>query len=249
MTARELYQAGKLKEAIQALGSELRDHPTDAQRRTFLYELLCFAGDYSRAEKHLSLLAQASPDAEVGALLYRSAMMAERKREAFFDAKDYLKADQEAETKPLSGSLNGEPFQTIEDADPRIGARLEVFVAGEYVWLPFEHLGSLTMEQPRRLRDLIWSNAVVMAGPALQGKDFGQVLLPVLYPFSWKHPKDSVKLGRETEWTAAEGSEEDTETPSGQKLLLLDGERIVPFLEIRSLEFHTAEPAEAALAN
>src|ERR1700722_5429735 len=142
MTARELFQAGKLNEAIQSLGSELRDNPADTQRRTFLYELLCFSGDYGRAEKHLSLLAQASPDAEVGALLYRSAMMAERKREAFFEAKEYLKPEQETEVKQLFGSLNGEPFSTIEDADPRIGARLEVFVAGEYVWLPFEHLGS-----------------------------------------------------------------------------------------------------------
>ena len=57
MTPRELFQAGKLKEAIQSLGSELRDNPTDAKRRTFLYELLCFSGDYGRAEKHLSLLA------------------------------------------------------------------------------------------------------------------------------------------------------------------------------------------------
>lgn len=245
MTARELFQAGQLKEAIQALGRELRDNPADAQRRTFLYELLCFSGDYGRAEKHLSLLAQASPDAEVGALLYRSAMMAERKREAFFEAKDYLKS-QESEPKPLSGTLNGEPFQSIEDADARIGPRLEVFLAGEYLWLPFEHLGSLTMEQPRRLRDLLWSSAVVMAGPALQGKDFGQVLLPVLYPFSYKNPKDVVKLGRETEWTP---SDTDGEIPAGQKLLLLDGEKVVPFLEIRSLEFHTAEPADAAHAN
>ena len=246
MTARELFQAGKLKEAIQSLGSELRDNPMDTQRRTFLYELLCFSGDYGRAEKHLSLLAQASPDAEVGALLYRSAMMAERKREAFFDAREYLKPDQESEIKPLAGTLNGEPFETIEDADPRIGPRLEVFVAGEYVWLPFEHLGSLTMEQPRRLRDLIWSNAVVTAGPALQGKDFGQVLLPVLYPASWKHPKDSVKLGRETEWTT---SEADGDIPSGRKLLLLDGEKVVPFLEIRSLEIQHGEPAQAAPVN
>lgn len=246
MTARELFQAGKLKEAIQSLGSLLRDNPTDSKSRTFLYELLCFSGDYGRAEKHLSLLAQASPDAEIGALLYRSAMMAERKREAFFDAKEYLKPEESSDPKPLSGTLNGEPFTTIEDADARIGSRLEVFVAGEYVWLPFEHLGSLTMEAPKRLRDLLWSSAVVMAGPALQGKDFGQVLIPVLYPFSWKHPKDEVKLGRETEWTAAE---DDSEIPAGQKLLLLDGEKVVPFLEIRSLEFHHADAAQPALVN
>ena len=35
MNARELYKAGKLNEAVQALSAELRDNPTDAQRRTF----------------------------------------------------------------------------------------------------------------------------------------------------------------------------------------------------------------------
>jgi type VI secretion system protein ImpE len=50
MTATDLYRAGRLNEAIQALGTALRSDPTDAQRRTFLFELLCFAGEYDRAE-------------------------------------------------------------------------------------------------------------------------------------------------------------------------------------------------------
>src|SRR5580700_5186964 len=99
MTPQQLLEAGKLQESIQALGNELRDNPGDTRRRTFLFELLCFSGDYSRAEKHLSLLAGASPDAEIGALMYRSAISAERKREALFDNQDYLKAEAAGETK------------------------------------------------------------------------------------------------------------------------------------------------------
>jgi type VI secretion system protein ImpE len=49
MNARELFQAGKLTEAVQALVAEVRDNPTDPKRRTFLFELLCFAGDYDRS--------------------------------------------------------------------------------------------------------------------------------------------------------------------------------------------------------
>ena len=41
MNSRELYRAGKLDEAVQALGSELRNDPTDTRRRTFLFELPC----------------------------------------------------------------------------------------------------------------------------------------------------------------------------------------------------------------
>src|SRR5258708_36412680 len=89
MKAQELFQAGKLDEAVQALGAELRDNPTDARRRTFLFELLCFAGEYQRAEKQLDVLGSDGRQAEMGALLYRSALHAERIRQAIFEQKDY----------------------------------------------------------------------------------------------------------------------------------------------------------------
>jgi hypothetical protein len=56
-TARELFDAGKLNNAIEALGAELRERPTDLHRRTFLFELLCFAGNWDRADKQLDVLA------------------------------------------------------------------------------------------------------------------------------------------------------------------------------------------------
>jgi type VI secretion system protein ImpE len=80
MTPQDIFRAGKLNEAIQALGAEVRDHPTDVKRRTFLFEMLCFAGEFDRAGKHLSVLSKGSADAELGALFYRSALSAERKR-------------------------------------------------------------------------------------------------------------------------------------------------------------------------
>src|ERR1700730_13236788 len=89
MTARELYHAGQLAAAIQALGVELRDNPTDTRRRTFLFELLCFAGEYDRAQKHLDVLAGQGPDSATGALLYRAALNADRMRSDLFTKRDY----------------------------------------------------------------------------------------------------------------------------------------------------------------
>jgi type VI secretion system protein ImpE len=238
MNATELFRAGRLGEAIQALVTEVRDNPTDTRRRTFLFELLCFAGEFDRAAKHLGVLAGESADTEVGALLYRSALTAERQRESIFQKKEYPAAT--VEPAP-SGTLNGRPFQTIEDVDPRIGARLEVFVAGEYVWLPMAYIGTLHMDAPRFLRDLIWSSARVTPAPGIKDQDLGEVILPVLCPLSWKHPDDNVKLGRSTEWQQADGQD----TPFGQKLLLLDGEEVVPFLDVRELQFASAEGADA----
>jgi len=238
MSVQELFRAGRLQEAIQQLSKELRDQPDDNQRRTFLFELLCFAGEYSRAEKHLTLLADTHPDAAMGGLVYRSAVKAERIRRAFFEGKQYRESLSIPNMR--TGTLNGEPFRTIEDIDPRVGARLEMFLAGEYMWLPFAHIGTLTMGPPRFLRDLLWATATITGGPALEGKDFGEVLLPVLYPFSSSHERDEVKLGRETDWMLSD--DEPLEIPFGQKLFVLDGERSVPMLEIRSLQFDDSLP-------
>jgi type VI secretion system protein ImpE len=245
MSPQELVRSGKLGEAIQALTAEVRDHPADTRRRTSLFELLCFSGQYDRAEKHLNLLSQAGADAELGALLYRSAIVAQRKRESFFESGQFAAAA--AATPAPAGTLNGKPFRTIEDFDPRIGARLEVFVAGEYVWLPLEHIGSITMQPPKMLRDMLWATARVLTGPAFKGQEFGEVLIPVLAPFSWRHPSDEVKLGRATEWVG----EGDNLLPFGQKLLLIDDEEAVPFLEIRELVFaeSSRETSEAASAS
>jgi len=231
MTAGQLFQAGKLDQAVQALSAELRDNPADAQRRTFLFELLCFAGAYDRAEKHLDILAQGGKDAQLGALLYQGALSAERTRSDLFRKREYPLTS--APPAPLSGTLNGKPFSSFADADPRIGPRLEIFAAGQYMWLPMAHIASIEMEAPKRLRDLLWSPALVRTGPGFKGLELGEVLLPVLTPLSFLHGDDAVRLGRMTVWQEIEDGEV---APAGQKMFLADDEEI-PILELRRLEF------------
>jgi len=247
MTAKELYQAGKLDEAVQALSAELRNDPTDARRRTFLFELLCFAGDYDRAEKQLDVLAQSNKDADMGALVYRAALHAERLRQELFQKRDFPTGGAaSAEAAPLKGLLNGKPFSSIEDADPRVGERLEVFAAGAYLWIPLQHVASVEIPAPKLLRDLLWTPALVRTGPSFKGTELGEVLLPVLSPFSWKHSDGNIRLGRATEWQEEENGEA---IPIGQKMFLVDDEEI-PILEIRKLEFVSAEAgADQAASN
>ncbi len=247
MTAQEFLRAGQLREAIQAITAEVRDHPADHRRRTFLFELLCFAGDFERAQKHLNLLARESKDAETGALLYRSAIVADFMRQQLFEVNSGADIPTSPAAAPRPGTLNGRPFQTIEDADPRIGARLEIFVAGEYLLLPFEAIGALRLEPPSKLRDLLWSSAQVIASPSYKDREFGEVLLPVLYPHSSRHADDNVKLGRLTEWQELPDGRQ---IPVGQRLLLLDGgEEEIPLLEVRELQFTMAEEAPDTAAS
>lgn len=234
MTAREYFQHGQVKEAIQALGSELRDNPGDAKRRTFLFELLCFTGDYARAEKQLHVLAGNNAESEMGAVLYFSAIHAEGIRQEMFEKGEYPDAPvSSAGNAPRTGTLNGQPFEMVEDADPRVGPRFEVFAAGAYLWLPFEHIESIELQAPSRLRDTLWAPAIVRTGPAFKDKELGQVLVPAISPLSWKQANGNIQLGRATEWLETEDGES---VPVGQKMLSVDGEDF-PFLEIRKLEF------------
>ncbi len=238
MKARALYEAGKLDEAIEALGAELRNDPTNVRSRTFLFELLCFAGQYDRAQKQLDIIAGASKEAEMGAMLYRSALHAERVRQEKFQAGPLAT---HAAPPPVAGKLNGKPFTLLTDADPRIGARIEVFAAGQYTWLPLEHITHVHMEAPTRLRDLLWSPARVQTGPGFPGLELGEILLPVLAPGSAQSSDPEIRLGRVTDWQELpDGSE----VPVGQKLLLVDNE-LFPILELRDLEI----TAPAVVAN
>lgn len=236
MIAKQLFDAGKVREAEKALSAHLRDHPNDVTNRTFLFELLCFSGQYDRAEKQLNVLAQGGGNVELGAVLYFSAIHAEKTRHEIVQKQAF---PAEPAAPAPAGRLNGKPFENLLDADPDIGARLEVFAAGAYLWIPFEHITSIQIEAPRRLRDTLWAPAIVMTGPSFKGTELGEVLIPVIYPFSWKHPDEAVWLGRMTDWSA---DDEGKEYPVGQKVFLVDGEE-VPLLEVRSLEFETAQAA------
>ncbi|MFI5311590.1 MAG: type VI secretion system accessory protein TagJ [Gemmatimonadales bacterium] len=233
MGAKELFKEGRLHEAIDALGSDLRSDPTDSARRTFLFELLCFAGQWDRAEKQLDVLGQGGEAAARGTLLYRSALHAERTRQEMFAANRLPLAT--SPDVPASGTMNGNPFSSVTDGDPRIGPRLELFAAGQYTLMPWAHIASVTAKPPAKLRDLLWIPAIVRTGPAFKGMEIGEVLLPALAPLSSKDSDDAVRLGRMTVWKESDGEA----IPVGTKLLLVDDEEF-PLLEVRALEIASA---------
>jgi len=74
----------------------------------------------------------------LGAALYQSALHGERTRQDLFRTVGRVEGAQPSTA--VNGTLNGKPFTYLSDADPRVGARLEVFAAGQYTWVPFEHL-------------------------------------------------------------------------------------------------------------
>jgi type VI secretion system protein ImpE len=232
MGARELLDAGHVKDAVSLLAASLRDNPADVKSRTFLFELLCFSGQYDRAEKQLNILAEGSKEKEMGAVLYLSALHGERSRHDVFRKKEFPAS--EPPPSP-AGKLNGKPFLSLRDADQQIGARLEVYAAGAYLWIPFQHIASIQVQAPKRLRDTLWMQAFVLTGPTFQGTDIGEVMIPAVYPFSWNSSDESVWLGRTMEWVA---DDEGNEFPVGHKTFIVDDEE-VPLARVQSIEFVT----------
>ena len=132
-----------------------------------------------------------------------------------------------------SGTLNGEPFEWIADADMRMGPVLEVIVNGKYFWLPFNKISSLEIEEPTDLRDAVWT-----AG-TLTLPNGGEIvaLIPTRYAGTAENGDNAEKLARATNWADA-GAE--TFVGTGQRLLTTD-QADVAVMDIRSLKMADAD--------
>ena len=117
------------------------------------------------------------------------------------------------------GSLNGEEFEWLADADPRLGPVCEAFIDGKYYWLPFDRIAELDIEPPDDLIDLVWTRAELVLGNG----GSKPVLVPTRYPGSEASDDDAIRTGRRTEWI---GSDETGYRGLGQREWVTDhGER------------------------
>jgi type VI secretion system protein ImpE len=257
MVGAELLQTGRLSEAIERVAGEVKARPSDLAARTFYFELLALDGDLDRAAKQLDVLAAATGELGDGAVLYAGAIQAERERRQFFHggprprllsesayAKAYLEAvehhaagDSTAamerlqvaaeDERALRGTLNGNEVHELNDSHDLLGPFLELVMENHYAWVPWEGIQSLTIPEPRYLRDTVWTPASLV----LHSGDHGEVLLFSLYVDSHLQVED-VKLGRRTVW---EQTSAGFTVAYGQKVIAA-GDHDWPILEVRSLE-------------
>ena len=221
-----------LTEAIQSLQATLREQPSNTSARTFLFELLCFAGEFERAAKQLIVLSGDSKEATLGSQFYLAALAAEVERHAWYDSIQVLpKASTTAVT--LSGICNGKFFKGILDIDARLGDSLEFLSAGRYHQVSFEKLFCLEFEPPSRARDLYWRTASLTFSSAFSWRELDSVLVPVLYPQTSLFDDDQTRLGWTTDFALSDSGQE---LPYGQRILKV-GNNEIPLLEIHTLEF------------
>lgn len=133
-----------------------------------------------------------------------------------------------------SGTLDGQPFEWIADADNRLGPVLEAIVNQRYYWIPFSRLEKVNFEPPEDLRDFVWTVA------NLQFTNGGQTpaIIPVRYTGSEKSPDGLIQLSRKTEWTDLGDG---LFAGLGQRVFATDGGEF-PILQCRELVLTAPAP-------
>jgi len=136
------------------------------------------------------------------------------------------------ETAPTTaGTINGQPFTWIADADSRLGPIIEAIIDGRYVWVPFHRVRQIDIEEPADLRDSVWMPAqfVWANGGELVG------LIPARYPETELSEDDQLMLSRKTEWIEASA---ETFCGRGQKMLATDAAEY-GIMDIRQVSLET----------
>ena len=199
----------KLNQAIEALGAELRDNPTDAQRRLFCSSCcVCrsvgpcgqAAGRAGRRRSPgsgpgRSAGAQQGPSA--GALLYRAAIGAERTRQEMFRDK----AAQSSNPPASAGTLNGRVTFNPSRMRIRASARAwKCWPAENYMWIPLEHIAiDRDGAAQASARSAVGAGDYPDRSAGSNGADLAKCCSRCSR-LSATHADDAVRLGRMTVW-------------------------------------------------
>ncbi len=257
---KDLIKEGKLAEARANLVAAVKKSPGDTAARTMLFQVLLFLGEWDKAQRHLEMLAQLDANMAAAAPLYNNLLKCERERvevvsfrtlpsflpatptyfESYHKACQHLQTSldgtgkdlfcaMELEIPEVAGTVNGVEFSGMRNTDDVLAFALEVFAHDRYVWVPFESIREIIVTPPQSLLDLLWIPASITTWGGLSMNGF----LPVLYPHSWQHDNEQVRMGRMTDWSAQYG---DCVRGAGQQVFVF-GDQDLAILEWRNIQF------------
>jgi type VI secretion system protein ImpE len=263
VTAKALYEAGELQAAIDAVTQAVKSNPSDVRHRTFLFELLCFAGDFDRAERQLDVIGHQSATAEVGVQVYRNNLKAERDRARLFadglhpyflsDPPPYVELHLEAINRLREGNFE-EAHQLLNQAEEERPALIGKLNGKQFLdfrdyddvigpvleLIVQDHYTWLPFEQIKQIEIGAPKQLrdLMWAAARVESTDgtIGEVFIPALYSGSSDHPNDQVKLGRMTDWNKIDG---DLFLAAGLRLFLVDDQDKALF-EVRTVEIDEA---------
>jgi type VI secretion system protein ImpE len=246
--SRELFAAGKLNETIDELLREVKANPSDVAGRTFLFELSCLTGDWERAERQLDVIGHQSAEAELGVMVYRANINAERERRRVFgegvqphflrEPPAYVDLHVAALSQVRSGQMAAAraTLDRAEEERPAIPGTCngkafqdfrdyDDFVAPVLELIVKDKYVWLPFEQIKRMEISPPKQLrdMVWASARIEALDgtIGEVYLPTLYHGTSDSEIDQARLGRITDWKQVG---EDLYHAVGLRLFLVDGE-------------------------
>jgi type VI secretion system protein ImpE len=255
-----LYVAGRLEEAIAACLITVKGHPSDIGARLFLSELLCFQGDWERAEKQLDAVTRQSHDDGLLALLMRQLIRGEILREQVFmegrspQLVGELPPDAKLQLELCIALRDQQKAESIALVESAQGARVPV--SGLCDGIAFDDIRDLD-DRMAGILEVITATGKYYWVPWAAVKELvfskperpvdliwrkasidvdngpeGEVFIPVRYPC----PKsegwdDQLRLGRASSWA---GDEPGAVLGLGQRMVMI-GEDAKGWMEINSI--------------
>jgi type VI secretion system protein ImpE len=228
MLAQQIMRDGDPKGALTVLLDAVRKDASDVKLRVFLFQLLAVLGQWERALTQLNVAAEMDASVLPMVQTYRPALQCEALRVEVFAGKrsplifgdptpwiaQLVRALGDDTTMPVraaadraaafevaptsSGSIDGQKFAWLADADARLGPVLEAIVNGRYFWIPFFRIRRIQCEAPADLRDTVWTPATFLF--ANDAEAVG--LIPTRYAGSAESADAALQLARRTEWDA-----------------------------------------------
>ena len=260
MKAKELLEANQLSAAAAELTQEVKRHPADSRLRTFLFEVLCFSGEFERAERQLDVIGHQNEKAGIGVEVYRNLIRAETARQKLFtqglkptflvDPPDHVTHQLEA-IQCLQGGNAVEAKALLsrsEEGSSAITCRIngkalsgfrdsDDRTASIFEVFAQDVYAWIPFEQIIKVTITAPKHLRDLlwlpATMEVIDRPPVDVFLPVLYVGSEQDENDQIRLGRMTDWL---GLGEGITGGRGQKVFLVGDEEIA-LLEIRELEF------------
>lgn len=259
MSALELFRAGKLHEALEASIEETKNKPAKPDPRDLLIQLLCFAGEFERTDKHLQVMTTQFPDRAPAVALIRQLLRAAEAREQFFSdgrfpepivelspaVRQHLQA-----TVLLRENDVASAYDLLCQADqqrPRVsgtcdGTAFDDLRDVDDVLAPvFEVFTSTGKYAWVPIENVVELTLHPMDSPldvlwrrasmVIRDGPDGDVYLPQLYVGSHKVADEEIQAGRATEWIGEEG---EPVRGLGQRMMIV-GDRDVSLIHIKEL--------------
>ncbi len=262
-TATDLFQSGDLDGAVEALTADVKAHPNDVQARGRLAEMLCFRGEFDRADRMMEVMALQDEQHAAGIGVFRRVLRGAIVREQVFTegrAPEFVGPPSDAlkaHVRALDALRAGDSEQLVALLEEAEAVRPPA--AGQRDGTPFEDMRDLDDLTAGVLEVIAASGAYYWvdldtvvsltlhpperprdliwrrASIEVRGGPEGEVFIPALYVSApGTTPQTAHRLGRVTDWVEPDGG--GPVLGLGQRVWLL-GEQDTPIMEVGTLTF------------